>query len=320
MVSIVIPNWNGARYIEVCLGSLERQTYKDFELIFVDNNSEDSSIEIVKRQFPRAHVVTLEENKGFATAANEGIKVGRGDYIALLNNDTESDPHWLEELLKGMDRSKAIGMCASKIIQFDDRSKLDTAGDGYTTFGVSIKRGHGLKPDEYSKEEFVFGACAAAALYRKSMLDEIGYFDEGLFCIYEDVDLSFRAQLAGFQCLYVPTATVYHLLGGTAGRNNDFTLYYGQRNLETVFLKNMPRKLLIKYLPLHLGYNVLGFIQHIFKKNAKKFLQSKIDAMKQIRSTLQKRRAVQGKKRVSSFYLRSLFDNRSLLQHKAKAS
>jgi GT2 family glycosyltransferase len=295
MVSIVIPNWNGARHIEVCLGSLERQTYKDFELIFVDNDSKDNSVEIVKQQFPKARVVILKGNRGFARAANEGIKVSRGDYIALLNNDTETDPHWLEKLLEGIKRSEAIGMCASKIIQFDDRSKLDTAGDGYTKFGISIKRGHNQAGEKCQTEEFVFGACAAAALYRRSLFDATGYFDEDFFCIYEDVDLSFRAQLAGYRCLYVPTATVYHRIGGTSGRDNAITVYYGQRNMESVFLKNMPFPLLMKYLPFHVAYLFFALIYNGLRKHGGIFLRSKVDALKQIRLTIRKRKIFQVK-------------------------
>jgi hypothetical protein len=315
MISVIIPNWNGARYIEVCLGSLERQTYKDFEMIFVDNDSKDNSVEIVKRRFPEARVVLLKSNRGFAAAANEGIRVSRGDYIALLNNDTEADPCWLQELLEGMKKSEAIGMCASKIIQFDDRSKLDTTGDGFTKFGVSIKRGHNQPAEGYQTGDFVFGACAAAAFYRRSLFDRTGLFDEDFFCIYEDVDMSFRAQLAGFRCLYVPGAIVYHLVGGTAGTKNDFTLYFGQRNLETVFFKNVPAQLLLKYLPVHFAYNFSAFVYYLIGGKGKLFFQSKTDAARQLKGTLQKRKAIQKRKKVSVEYLDELLDKQSLVKH-----
>jgi hypothetical protein len=319
MVSIIIPNWNGKKFLTECLTSLRVQTYRDLEVIFVDNASTDRSVEFVKASFPEIKIVQLERNRGFSGAANEGIRAAKGEFIALLNNDAIADPRWIEELVKGMSLSDQIGFCAPKILRLSNGIDVDTAGDNYTRYGVAIKRGKNDGKNIHSQRQFVFGACAAAALYRKSMLDEIGCFDEDLFCIYEDVDLSFRAQLAGFQCLYVPTAVVYHLVGGTAGTNNEFTLYYGQRNLESVFFKNMPLELLIQYLPLHLGYNFLAFIHHFFKKNGKIFLRSKIDALKHIGSTLEKRRTIQGKKRVSSLYLRTLFDKRSLLQHRVKA-
>jgi len=319
MVSVIVPNWNGKHFLKECLDSLKNQTYQDIEVIFVDNGSTDGSIEFVQKVYPKAQIISLPLNRGFSGAVNEGIKAAKGESIALLNNDAMADDRWIEELLEGIHSSAEIGFCASKILRLPPRKEIDSAGDSYTRYGVAFKRRDRIGKNRFLQGELVFGACAAAALYRKSMLDEIGYFDEDLFCIYEDVDLSFRAQLAGFQCLYVPTAVVYHLVGGTAGTNNDFTLYYGQRNLESVFFKNMPLKLLIQYLPLHLGYNFLAFIQHFFKKNGKIFLRSKIDALKQIGSTLGKRKTIQGKKRVSSLYLRTLFDKRALLQHRVKA-
>ena len=148
------------------------------------------------------------------------------------------------------------------------------------------------------------------------MLEEIGYFDEDFFCIYEDVDLSFRAQLAGYKCLYVPTAIVYHIVGGTAGTNNDFTAYYGQRNMEFVFLKNMPLLLLMKYLPLHAGYIVSALVYSLLMKNGGIFIRSKMDAFRQIELILRKRRSIQKKNKVSSGYLETILDRHSVFDHK----
>jgi GT2 family glycosyltransferase len=308
MISIIIPNWNGAEHIKACLDSLEKQSYQDAEVIVVDNGSDDESVHIVMRQFPNTRIVRLERNWGFAKAANEGIRIAQGDYIALLNNDTEADPHWLEELLKGMKTSEGVGLCASRIMQFDDRSRVDTAGDGYRKVGIARKRGHNRTEEGFQREEFVFGACAAAALYRTSMLNEIGAFDEDFFCLYEDVDLSFRAQLAGYRCLYVPTAIVYHRIGGTSGKDNDFTLYYGQRNLEWVFLKNMPLMLFVKYFAFHAGYVFLAWIYSCLRKRGRIFLRSKLDAFRKIRLILQKRKVVQEKRRASTGYLRAILE------------
>jgi GT2 family glycosyltransferase len=192
---------------------------------------------------------------------------------------------------------------------------IDTAGDTYTRYGVAIKRGHHVETKRFLQEELVFGACGGAALYRRSMLDKVGFFDEDFFCVYEDVDLSFRAQLGGFKCLYVPTAIVYHKVGGTMGRNNDFILYYGQRNLEFVFIKNMPFSLLIKYLPLHMEYLLLALIYNLLRNKGGLFLRSKIDALKQIRIILNKRKQVQRGGKVSSHYLKTILYKRSLLKH-----
>jgi len=314
MVSVIIPNWNGKDFIEGCLRSLRTQTYQDLEIIMVDNGSTDGSIELVQGSFPEVKIVSLAWNKGFSGAVNEGIKKAKGEFIALLNNDTVVDSRWVEELVKGINSSKEIGCCASRILDSTGMA-IDTAGDTYTRYGVAIKRGHDVETKRFLQEELVFGACGGAAFYRRSMLDEVGSFDEDFFCVYEDVDLSFRAQLGGFKCLYVPTAIVYHKVGGTMGRNNDFILYYGQRNLEFVFIKNMPFSLLIKYLPLHMEYLFLAFIYNLLRNKGGLFLRSKIDALKQIRIILNKRKQVQRGGKVSSHYLGAILNKRSLLKH-----
>jgi GT2 family glycosyltransferase len=312
MVSIIIPNWNGRHFLGNCLDSLRTQTYQDLEIILVDNGSTDGSVEFVKTFFPEVQILTLRCNKGFAAAANEGIWAAKNELIALLNNDAIADDHWIEEVVKGIHSSSAIGFCASKILRLPHRRQIDTAGDSYTRFGVARKRGWNGGTDEFLKPELVFGACAGAALYRRSMLEEIEFLDEDFFCLYEDVDLSFRAQLTGFKCLYVPTAIVYHQGGGTTGSFPHFNFYYGQRNMEWVFLKNMPLSLLIKYLPLHLGYVLWAFGDHLCRNKGGIFLRSKLDAVKGFGPMLQKRKTVQRKRRVSSEYLEMIFDKRFL--------
>jgi len=314
MVSVIIPNWNGKDFIEGCLRSLRTQTFQDLEIIMVDNGSSDGSIELVKGSFPEVKVISLACNKGFSGAVNEGIRKTKGEFIALLNNDTVADSRWVEQLVKGIHSSKEIGCCASRILCSMGMT-IDTAGDTYTRYGVAIKRGHDVETKRFLQEELVFGACGGAALYRRSMLDEVGSFDEDFFCVYEDVDMSFRAQLMGFKCLYVPTAIVTHYVGGTAGTKNDFTLYYGQRNMELVFLKNMPLPLLVKYLPSHMVYVVLAFLYYLLKNQGGIYLRSKMDAFKQIRLTLQKRKEIQRKRRVSSSYLETIMNKRSLFKH-----
>jgi GT2 family glycosyltransferase len=200
MVSVVVINWNRRIFLEDCLSSLRAQTYRDIEVILVDNGS----IQFVEEFFPEVRVTHFDENMGFAKAANEGIKIARCEFVALLNNDAIANCIWNEELVKGINFFTGIGFCASKILRASKGALIDTAGDHYTRYGVAIKRGHNVEANRFSETRFVFGACAAAALYRKSMLNEIGYFDEDLYCIYEDVDLSFRVQLAGYKCLYIP--------------------------------------------------------------------------------------------------------------------
>jgi GT2 family glycosyltransferase len=319
MVSIIIPNWNGKKYLRDCLEAVHAQTYTDFEVLLVDNASSDPSIEFVKTFFPEIRVIPLSQNRGFSGAANAGIKGAKGEFIALLNNDAQADPQWLEELVKAIQTSPDIGFCASKIVIAPQGAKIDAAGDTYTSFGVALKRGHALSKNRYSRKELVFGACAAAALYRRSLFAEIGLFDEDFFCTYEDVDLSFRAQLSGYRCLFVPEAVVHHIGGGTLGQDNHFTAYYGQRNLESVLFQNMPARLLLKYLPVHCSYLILAFLHNTLKGRGGIFLRAKRDALLQIERVLAKRKNIQAKRRVPLEYLERIFDRRSLWQHVIQA-
>lgn len=319
MVSIIIPNWNGKKYLRDCLGAIRVQTYRDFEILLVDNASSDSSIEFVTPFFPEIQVIPLSQNRGFSGAVNEGIQRARGEFIALLNNDAQPDPQWLEELVKAIQTSPNIGFCASKILIAPQGVQIDTAGDSYTSFGVALKRGHTIPQNQYIRPELVFGACAAAALYRKSLFAEIGLFDEDFFCTYEDVDVSFRAQLSGYRCLFVPSAVVRHVGGGTMGQDNLYTAYYGQRNLESVLFQNMPAGLLLKYLPVHCGYLILAFLYSIGKGRGGTFLRAKRDALVQIERVLAKRKEVQAKRKVSLQYLEGILDRRSLWQHVVQA-
>jgi GT2 family glycosyltransferase len=312
MVSLIIPNWNGEKFLKGCLEAVRRQTLRNFEVFVVDNASSDSSRDKVREFFPEAQVIALAHNFGFAGAANAGMARAKGEFIALLNNDAIPEDRWLEELLSGIRADPGIGFCASKILQVQCKKRIDAAGDAYAAFGAAFPRGLNRRADEFNRPGFVFGACAAAALYRRSMLARIGGFDEDLFFAYEDVDLSFRAQLAGYKCLYIPTAVVYHFRGGTAGKNNEFTRFQGQRNLETVFFKNMPSGLLVKYFPLHMLYILMAFFYNLIKGGGGWFLRSKWEFLREIRVTFHKRKVIQRSRRVSLRYLEEIFDSCSL--------
>lgn len=250
-VTIIIPNWNGKHFLKTSLNSLKGQTFKDFEIIVVDNGSTDGSIEFLQDNYPEVRIIRFSENRGFSAAVNAGIKEAKGEYIALLNNDAEVDPKWLEELVYALERYPEVGFCASKMVNYFNRSIIDTAGDGFSRYGIAFKRGSG-KPDgpEYNKEEYVFGACGGAAIYRREVFDKIGLFDEDFFAYLEDVDLSFRAQLRGFKCLYVPTAIVYHMMGGTSGGKSYSVKRMAGKvaNKLFVLIKDMPGTLILKNL------------------------------------------------------------------------
>ena len=308
--SVVVLNWNGRPLLSACLDSLRNQSWRDFEIIVVDNGSVDGSVEFVKECFPEVRIICLGENLGFCKGNNMGIREANGEYIALLNNDTEVDPHWLEELVKALDRHPEVGFCASKIVLYDTPHLIDSAGDAYSIAGSARKIGHldfALK-EKYRRPRFVFGACAGAAIYRRSMLEDIGLFDEDFFIIQEDVDLSFRAQLKGYKCLYVPTALVYHRLSATLKTYSTEYVYYGHRNLEFVYFKNMPFPLLLLTLPLHVIDVFLSFCFFCAIGKGRVFLRAKWDAIKALPRVLRKRREIQRARTVSLAYLLSLLD------------
>src|SRR5262247_2010407 len=245
-VSIIVVNWNGERFLNDCLSALSGQTYLNYEIILVDNGSSDDSISFAKENFPEVKIVSLGENTGFTGGNAAGLEVAVGDFVALVNNDARPEKTWLENLIHPMLEDRTIGICASKLI-FENPRILNSAGDGLTTAGVGFNRGLGQNAAQFDASEPVFGACGAAALYRRRMLDEIGSLDEDFFLYDEDTDLNFRAQLAGWKCIYVPTAVAYHVSNATTGRLSDLHVYYHTRNLEFVWIKNMPAGLMLRF-------------------------------------------------------------------------
>ncbi|MBI3661243.1 glycosyltransferase family 2 protein, partial [Candidatus Acetothermia bacterium] len=231
-----------------------------------------------------------------------------GMFIALLNNDTESDVRWLEELMKALAAHPEAGFCASKLVFYHQRNLIDTAGDYFSIAGSAGKLGHLDQADkpEYNQLREVFGACAGAALYRKEMLDEIGLFDEDFFVSFEDVDLSFRAQLKGYKCLYVPTAIVRHRVHGTIQKNSPAYVYYGHRNLEYVYLKNMPGSLIAKYFLLHVLEEMIAFGFFLTQGRGLDFLKGKWHALRALPKLINKRRQIQQSRSVSTEYIQSM--------------
>jgi GT2 family glycosyltransferase len=239
LVSIIIPNWNGAHHLPTCLESLRGQTLRDFEVIVADNGSTDGSLELLARDYPEVRVLALGENRGFAGACNAGIRVARGEFVVLLNNDTEADPHWLEEVVAAFERHPEAGTVASKMLLFDRRDTLHTAGDFYRVDGLPGNRGVWQKDEgQYDAEAYVFSACGGSAAYRREMLEEIGLLDEDFFFSCEDLDLAWRAQLAGYRCVYAPRAVVYHKLSATGGGTT--ASFYDGRNFIYLLVKDYP--------------------------------------------------------------------------------
>lgn len=310
MTSIIIVNWNGGKFLEDCFNSLRSQTCKDFEIVFVDNASTDNSLDIAKRLSPTYNLtlkfIELDRNTGFAKGNNEGLKYSSGQYVALLNTDTIADKDWLKNLVETMDANSGAGICASKLIVLGE-NVIDSAGDGYSTFGHAFKRGEGSLPQNFSEQEYVFGACAGAAIYRRKMIDEIGLFDEDFFLIFEDTDLNFRAQLNGWKCLYMPDAVVYHKVGGSMRNLSSMIAYYSVRNDKLVKIKNLPLTILFSKMLCFIVGEVITCAYWIMKGRFKDYLKANIDVLKSLPIYIKKRRDVMKLKRVPNIYISSLF-------------
>lgn len=246
--AIVIPNWNGKDVTPECLRSLQRQTI-DRHVIVVDNGSADGSPDYIEEHFPEVELIRLPKNIGFAGGVNCGIKRAMEqniEFVALLNNDAKADKNWLKNLYEALQENPEVGIATSKLLNWSGK-KYDTTGDQYTGWGLPYPRGRDESINgQYEEVEKVFAATGGASLYRVKMFEQIGLFDEDFFAYYEDVDLSFRAQLAGWQVLYVPTAIAYHHIGATSGKIKGFTTYQTMKNLPWLFWKNVPRGLMFK--------------------------------------------------------------------------
>jgi GT2 family glycosyltransferase len=246
LASIVIPNWNGIEHLPGCLDSLRKQTYNNTEVILVDNGSTDGSQALVTGQYPEVRLVALERNLGLTGGNNIGFDAARGEILISLNNDTEVHPLFVEALVIALREHSEAGMAAAKMLLFDRRDQIHSAGDGYGQDGIPFNRGV-WQPDEGQFDEpgWIFGGCGGAVAYRRAMLDDVGTFDESFFMYCEDVDLNWRAQLAGWRCWYAPQAIVYHKLSATGG--GPIASYYTGRNTLWVIAKNYPGPLLRKY-------------------------------------------------------------------------
>jgi GT2 family glycosyltransferase len=246
LASIIIPHYNGQQHLETCLGSLRRQTCTDFEVLLVDNGSTDGTQAYVRAEFPEVQLIELGRNHGFTGACNVGFAAATSPILILLNNDTETHPHWLENILDGFERHPEVGSIASRMMLFDRRDHFHTAGDFVRLDGLPGNRGVWQKDEgQYDDEEYVFSACGGAAAYRREVLEQVGYLDDAYFFSCEDVDLGWRINLAGWRVLYLPTAIVYHKLKATGGSVTGS--YYDGRNFLYLIVKNIPTSLLKRH-------------------------------------------------------------------------
>jgi GT2 family glycosyltransferase len=292
-VDVIVLNYNGRTVIGPCLAALRAQTYRDFRILVVDNGSSDGSVAYLRECHPDVALLALPTNLGFCAGNNRGIEATGGQYVALLNNDTEAAPTWLEALVGALDRDPDVGFCASRLLRLSDPATIDAAGDLFYTHGVGAKRGSGEPERRFRTREQVFGACAGAAIYRRAMLERIGLLDEDFFAIDEDVDLSFRAQLQGYRCLYVPDAVVRHHVGASFAKVSGLAVALARRNMVEVLLKNMPASLLLRHGAPMVGYLMAGDLKWAARGHAREVLRARWENVRRLPRTLAKRRAIQ---------------------------
>lgn len=263
--SVLIVNYNAGELLQSAINSLKNQTFKDFELVLVDNNSSDSSIDDLDLDgVPQVRVLREKENHGFARGNNLGAREAQGKWLALLNPDAVADKDWLSEIRQATQRHEDCRVFACGQISMDEPELLDGAGDAYFAFGIPWRGGfeHPVSalPDEDSQ---CFSPCGASAVYERDLFLSLGGFDERFFCYCEDVDLGMRLQMSAEKCVFLPDAIVHHKGSATSGRYSYFTMYHGFRNRTWAYLKNMPLAVLLLTLPGHIALMIYIYLRNM---------------------------------------------------------
>lgn len=305
---VVIPNWNGADMIGACLESLARQSLKH-EVVVVDNGSTDDSAMLIKKRFSKVTLLEFPDNAGFAGGVNRGIRYALeqgADYVALFNNDAVADRDWLKHLVAEAEVHQEAGIVASKILR-DDKLLLDSTGDFFTIWGLPFPRGRNQTDEgQFDKDVELFGASGGASLYRTELFRQIGLFDEDFFAYYEDVDISFRAQMAGWKVYYQPKAEVYHKVSGTSSKMGDFARFHSAKNFLLLYARNMPTRLYWKYLPLFTLQLGRMATTSIARRKFGVFLKGSWAAVKLHRKTRAVRKTNLSNQKVSTKYIDSI--------------
>jgi hypothetical protein len=289
-VDVVIVNWNGRRYLPACFESLRAQRGVDFQVWLVDNGSTDGSVAWAQAHAPQIRLIANDTNRGFAAANNQAIRAGQAPYVATLNNDTVADPRWLAELARALDENPRRGMAAALMVFADRPDMINSAGIAVDRLGIAWDRlgGQPVANSETSATP-VFGACAGAALYRRAMLDDIGLFDEDFFAYLEDVDLAWRAQWAGWDAVYVPTARVTHHHSATAGEGSPFKSRLLGRNKVWLITKNYPLPHLWVYGWLIGLYDLAGVGRALLNRREPSALAGRLEGWRGARRMWRKR-------------------------------
>ena len=301
-VTTIVVNWNGRAYLEKCLASLSAQQYQPHEIVMVDNGSIDGSIDFVEAHFPEVRLIRQSHNIGFAAANNLAMRESSGAYVAVLNNDAYAAPDWLSRMVDVAESDPRIGMIACKLLFANPANVINSAGLVMDWAGFTWDwRGGELDDPTETQIEECFGASGAAALYRRAMLDDIGLYDEDFFAYAEDADLNWRAQKAGWRCVYVPTARVYHVASATSGEGSRFKTYLLGRNKIWLLAKNLPAGRYLLYVPLMIGYDLLADGWGLLKRRDVGAIEGRWAGLRGLRRMLRKRRTLVNR---SEAYLR----------------
>lgn len=310
--SVIVLNWNGERFLRDCFHALRQQSFQDFETILVDNASSDGSLALVEREFPEVQVVPLPQNIGL-TGNVIGYEHSQGQIVVLLNNDTAVAPGWLEALHEAAQEFPTAGSFACKMMYFNDRARIDNCGAGVNAAGASVAYGRDqLDSPEFQMGRWVFAPCGGASAHRRTVLREIGFIDTDFFLTYDDLDLAFRTQLAGYKCRFVPEALVYHhyhgTIGGATGKLPARRVYFAQRSIEWVYIKNMPGWLILRHLHQRMLYEAGAAAYFASHGCFRAFVRAKLAAYRQLPKFLRKRRAIQKVRKISARELHASFD------------
>jgi GT2 family glycosyltransferase len=295
LVTVAIITYNGRHLLDTVLESLRTQTFEDYRALVVDNASRDGTPEWLREHWPAVQVIVHPRNLGVAASLNTCLRAAKGEYVLLLNNDVELEPRCMEELVAALSAHPEAGVVGAKLLDFSRRELLDGTGDVYSWAGFAYRRGQGeFDHGQYDARREVFGACGAAAMYRRSAFEAVGPFDEQYFAYGEDVDWAFRAQLAGYGARYVPSAVAYHIGSASLGpRVSEFTLYQNWRNQIWVVAKNYPASALVRHAPDLILGQLAALLVAMHQRCLGEWLRAWRDALAGLPAVLRKRRQVQ---------------------------
>lgn len=310
-VTVVIVSWNSEKWLAQCLHQLMAQTLSPRAIIVVDNASTDDSAGVAA-SFEQVQLIRAGANLGFAAGNNLALNQCTTEFVALLNPDAFVEPDWLEQLITAACQHPEAAAFGSRQLTWSAPDILDGTGDAYHMSGLvwRTRWGADQQPEDL-RERAIFSPCAAAALYRRAAVAEVGGFDDDYFCYVEDVDLGFRLQLAGYQALYVPQAVVQHVGSATTGgSHSDFCVFHGHRNVVWTYVKNMPLLLFWLFLPLHLLFNLAALVRFSLSGQTKVIFRAKVDALRGLPAMWCKRRNIQRRRKLGTLSIFRLLDTR----------